>query len=41
MHKYSPDTVGKGCYEVIGTLSNGSITEMQTVYMGDNFGEHP
>uniref|UniRef100_A0A7S2BNR4 Replication factor A protein 3 n=1 Tax=Haptolina brevifila TaxID=156173 RepID=A0A7S2BNR4_9EUKA len=37
MHKYSPDTVGKGCYEVIGTLSNGSITEMQTVYMGDNF----
>ena len=38
MHKYHAEMVGKGCYEVIGTLQNGSITEMQTVYMGDNFG---
>lgn len=30
--------MGKGHYEVIGTLQNGSITEMQTVYMGENIG---
>ena len=38
-HKYMSDTVGKGCYEVIGTLqSNGTIAEMNTVFMGENFG---
>jgi len=35
-HKFSPECMGKGHYEVIGTLQNGSITEMQTVYMGEN-----
>ena len=37
-HKYAMDAAGKGCYEVIGTLQNGTITEMQTVYMGENLG---
>lgn len=37
-HKYASEMMGKGCYEVIGTLQNGQITEMQTVFMGDNFG---
>ena len=38
-YKFTPDSMGKGHYEVIGTLQDGSITMMQTVYMGENFGE--
>ena len=39
-HKYLLETVGKGFYEVIGTLqAGGNITEMNTVFMGENFGE--
>ena len=37
-HKYSPETMGKGHYEVIGQLQSGQIMEMTSVYMGDNFG---
>ena len=37
-HKYSPETMGKGYYEVIGQLQSGQIMEMTSVYMGDNFG---
>lgn len=37
--KYQLEHVGKGCYEVVGTLQNGnSITEMTAVYMGENLG---
>ncbi|KOO29784.1 DNA replication factor a subunit ssb3 [Chrysochromulina tobinii] len=36
-HKYSPETMGKGHYEVIGQLQSGQIMEMTSVYMGDNF----
>ena len=39
VHKYFPESVGKGYYEVIGTLQQGgTIQEMNAVYMGDNFG---
>ena len=35
-HKYLLETVGKGYYEVIGTLNQGNtITEMNTVSMGE------
>ena len=37
--KYPVEQVGKGCFEVIGTLQSGNqITEMTSVYMGENFG---
>ena len=39
-HKYLLETVGKGYYEVIGTLVNGgTIQEMNAISMGDNLGE--
>ena len=39
-NKYLLETVGKGFYEVIGTLqAGGNITEMNTVFMGENFGQ--
>ena len=32
------ETVGKGVYEVIGTLgADGSVTEMTSTYFGENF----
>ena len=38
-HKFNMEMVNKGFYEVVGTLgAGGSITEMNSVYMGDNFG---
>ena len=38
-HKYLLETVGKGYYEVVGTLNAGAaISEMNSVYMGDTFG---
>ena len=38
VHKFMNETVGKGVYEVIGTLgTDGSLTEMQACYFGDNF----
>ena len=38
LHKFQQEAVGKGVYEVIGTVSpDGSITEMQTVAFGENF----
>ena len=38
VHKFMNESVGKGVYEVIGTLGNdGSLTEMQACYFGDNF----
>ena len=39
-HKYLLESVGKGYYEVIGTLHDGgSIVQMTPpVFMGDNFG---
>jgi len=37
IHKYFPETVGKGCYEVIGTLqSDNSISSMNATSMGDS-----
>lgn len=37
-HKYMMEQVGKGFYEVIGTLgANGTISEMNAVFMGDSF----
>jgi hypothetical protein len=37
--KFAAEHQGKGYYEVVGTLSNGAISEMATVYMGENLGE--
>ena len=40
--KYLLETVGKGFYEVIGTLgADGTISEMSSVYMGENLGAPP
>lgn len=37
--KFLLESVGKGYYEVVGTLNAGnSIQEMQTVFMGENLG---
>ena len=37
-HKFAVDMVGKGVYEVIGTVgADGSMTEMQAVCFGENF----
>lgn len=37
-HAFQHDSVGKGVYEVIGTLgTDGSLTEMKTVPFGENF----
>lgn len=37
-HKFMNETVGKGVYEVIGTLgADGSVTEMTSTYFGENF----
>ena len=39
IERYQLEHVGKGCYEVIGTLQpNSTITEMTTVFMGEDFG---
>ena len=37
-HKYLLETIGKGYYEVIGTLNDGAITEMNCVFMGESLG---
>ena len=38
--KYALETVGKGYYEVIGTLgADGTISEMNAVYMGETLGK--
>ena len=41
IQQYLLETVGKGFYEVIGTLqADGSIQEMNCVFMGENLGAH-
>jgi len=36
--KFMVESVGKGCYEVVGTLqTDGAIKEMNTTFFGDNF----
>ena len=38
-HKFNVESVNSGYYEVVGTLqNNGTITEMNTISMGDNVG---
>lgn len=38
-HKFAAESVNAGYYEVIGTLqNNGTITEMNTISMGDSVG---
>ena len=37
-NKFHLETVGKGYYEVIGTVQqDGTITEMTSAYFGENF----